>query len=363
MKITNHVSPALLEEFLKESLSSDTSKIIRLHLSYCVLCKELCEELGLKLAINQMWDAYEQSGRLQGQHIEAETFKQFWKGEIKDKKLLDQISSHCIVCRSCRHKRRNTILSMNYQNLLQIVGLLSILKMIGSRHKRLIGIIATAALIGAIAIYNWESPKPPIQSGTDKRAESTDRPPEVKPPETNNVTPTPPSKKQMISSMPNRDKKQSLHLPRQALKPNTLVAWAKEIDLNLYGTESKNRGLDAHSEEEEPIEVLASRIHWTGLPLRLPEESKKGWYIVRIKDPFLKRTLGEGRAWSADGKRLKVIIDMRKLSQDDNYYLSVKPKDEHADIYQEPYQISISYPSEAEHKHQGMFLNRKVTVC
>ena len=109
--VTEHIPSEILMNFLSnnETLNAQYRQTVALHLSYCLICQEQYDELTLKEAVNRMWDAYEQSGELEGHHFDDATFERFWQGTIKDKELLRRISEHCIICRQCRHLRMSVL--------------------------------------------------------------------------------------------------------------------------------------------------------------------------------------------------------------------------------------------------------------
>src|SRR4051812_5210309 len=106
MELERHISPEIMNKIIDGNLPVNVLSDVESHLSNCQKCRYQRDECYLKLTAAEMWDAYEASGLLEGRHIEADVFEHFWKGEIKDEGLLNQVSEHCIVCRSCRHQRR-----------------------------------------------------------------------------------------------------------------------------------------------------------------------------------------------------------------------------------------------------------------
>jgi hypothetical protein len=86
---------------------------------------------------------------------------------------------------------------------------------------------------------------------------------------------------------------------------------------------------EAQNREEKLIELPPSRM---SLSFDLPEGSNKGVYEVKIVDPF-GNALKSAKGVSRDGKRLKVLLDLRGLDEA-RYRLCVSRASEAPDCYQ-----------------------------
>ena len=91
---------------MKKELPLSSQEEVKLHLSNCRKCRTRHPEISLKLALDRMMESH-LPAELEGKHLDNELLKRFWKGEIRDRKELEAITEHCIVCRDCRQRRRS----------------------------------------------------------------------------------------------------------------------------------------------------------------------------------------------------------------------------------------------------------------
>ena len=168
--------------------------------------------------------------------------------------------------------------------------------------------LTAAALFAAACVFVWsvwpyvagQSPKgisPPAPSGAGLSA-GVDLP---APTPAAVVTPTPPESVKLHT--PDAPPKGN---PRTGgSKPPALATHLVRIDLSvrllLRGSDDKD--------DEGPIRVTTARNY---LSIRLPEDSPRGEYTVSLVDAF-GETVIAGKARSRDGKRVALVMDMRRL--------------------------------------------------
>jgi len=103
---------------------------------------------------------------------------------------------------------------------------------------------------------------------------------------------------------------------------------AINIDLNDYFSLEEPRRRGVGSEEEKAIRLPRARLR---LELKLPPGSDPGRYQVSIVDAYL-RPVARKQAFSPDGNRLAVELDLRRLTQR-AYRLGLTHGDEAPDFY------------------------------
>lgn len=91
-----------------------------------------------------------------------------------------------------------------------------------------------------------------------------------------------------------------------ASRPAPLVV--RKVDLE--GRDALRDAAAAGGAEENVIKLPQARVR---LLLKLPEDGARGWYHASVVDEY-DQPLAEADARSRDGKRLNVILDLRKLA-------------------------------------------------
>ena len=336
MNIKDHLSEETLQLYLSGELSGDIKSGAALHLSYCPICRDLKNDLALKFAAQQMWQDYDRSASEDKTHVEENTFRDFWLDRIGDERLLNQIASHCIVCRDCREKREfvRTKIQQERVSVRALLLLAAIARQL-TRPRVIAGIVSAAVLL-FVLIKFWPVRQMPQPHVANKDESHAPVPVPTQNLANNSPTPEPPAQH------PHANKPQTP--PHRSTPPHSdvnreLLAQAQKVDLGEAG--------DFRDPENNSVKtnftINASRSAPTVLRIVLPAHSKRGAYDVSIRDQAFLAELVPAKGKSSDGVNLLASMDLRRLKAD-NYVLRITRRDSRTghDEYVGDYNVRIA---------------------
>lgn len=338
MDLKKHPARESLREYLTGSIRPEAKAEVSFHLSFCRLCRESLDAVLLDVAYPER----ERLNASAGGHFLDKDFREFWGGTLQDPRQVEEMSRHCLQCRPCRGRRQrllqeaqDSFAAAAVQAVIE-VGLVARLVTGLSRRRRGLagGLVALLGAGGAILLLNNMGGVPQVsepQSVVHHGGASPSPAPTAAP--VASATPQVASSK---ATLPRRsdDARQTLR-PTLRTQPPTKaqgeLALLQDLDLKNDPGTLYYRGADEESSRVRGRhEVVLARKGRTRLDIRLPEGSRSGTYVVSVQEPARLSTLAEGKGFSADGARLAVSIDMRRLSPGE-YVLCITRRDEKTD--------------------------------
>ncbi len=315
MNLKEHLSEETLELFFNHEMVEEKQRAVKLHFSYCLICRQKIDDISLKRAIHHMWDFHEQSHLPDSPHIEAAVFARFWKGELRDEKLIQQISHHCVACRDCRQQRESTRVSLqNSQSLRrQILTTLALAAVeIMRKRRRMFVVAATASFFGLIACFvfwNWQTTSSPPSNKAWNNDRIAASPSPLLNGDPSQITPI---------------QARSAHSSLKKRKPSRMVAKRQDAahsdligQINLTEEEDGFRSSGGEEAAKSPYCIGVSRIGTTSLLIKLPRRSKKGTYTVSIRDNAYLSELVTAQGTSLRGENLPVSMNLQHLKAGD----------------------------------------------
>lgn len=361
MNLKEHLTDESLREYLTDRLRPEPKREADLHLSFCTTCQEARDAALLDLAF---------SGRdagllLRSPHPADQDLLDFWQDAPQDRRRSEEVSRHCLQCRACRDRRhllwqearsqadvppaeplaarellgaarseaREQAATVRGRALIEVALVASIIALARRRRRAVWAIVAFAGvglMALVFALLKGDSPAPTSLSVVHHR-DATPSPspiPEVRP-----VIPEPPQPPPAKEPRPRTSKPAPTApnpRPRAAPAGETLeeLAQSQQLDLSNDPGVASFRGADEESSRvDNGRAVVIARRGRTRLDISLPEGSRSGNYSVYVQEPARLSTLAEGKGFSADGARLSVNIDMRRLPPGE-YSLCVTRRDE-----------------------------------
>jgi hypothetical protein len=330
MSPTTHLPEKTLHLFVKNELPDDMKSVVRLHLSYCPLCQDQREELALKLSVQAMQTAYEISDSPDESHIEDGVFEKFYLEPNRDAALSKQISGHCIVCRDCRSKRDLVYTRIEDQQRRAFAAIVIATWRFLSWRRVLAGVTVLFIFgIGWLFLRNREITSNQLLGNVTQHPEigpSINKPsPEQTPEPINNNQPTPPA---------------------QTDAPRDLLAQIQSIDLKHASEGAESRASNEQdSGQKSDFKLVPSQSKPTRFSIRLPANSKKGFYAVSILDSAFLNEVVRSKTKSLNGVNLVASINLQGLKPND-YIMRITRRDpESGDIeYIGDYRVFISAP-------------------
>jgi hypothetical protein len=297
---SEHLSQQTMSLLLNDELTPSQRSVARLHLSYCFICRSRRDELVLKLSAQRMWETFPSAHRDE-QHIDDRTFESFWSGELRDEARLTEISRHCIACARCRERREllSSKTKREHEFLLRTL-LLAGLSVAWKRRRLLLVALPLGLLTTLIVLFAFNRPEPPQgdSSAYDRKpsapSDKVDQAVNVSPKE----TPTPPTK----DVRTNR---------------SNLLARAQTIDLRSVSDGAQSRSPDdAGRESNRSFTMSVSGSGPTRFRFELPLNSKKGVYLVSIREPAFLQEIVPAKGRSRDGRSLSVSMNLSHLDEE-----------------------------------------------
>lgn len=363
MDFMQHIPSEVLRVFLRDELPAPQTDVIRLHLSFCPICQEKTDELLIEDVIPQVVVAFEHPTIPRDGHVEERLLEQFWEGKINEESQVERISDHCLACRVCRDKRYEVWLNLRKESLLMkvaaAVGLrvLPELAVRARRHRNtsarrrarrtIIPLLVLVPLAGVLITlkYMGRGDRAPMSSKVQEQkgaAPAALPSPESLQSGTPVDTPTAPSDSSItkagdgVTSVRLRNDQRQLR--QQPSRVEHVYEASEQVDrvqvLNLSDlTADLNvRGTKKEEGATKPPLIIPSRIGDTHLRIELPENSRKGRYIVSIQDPArLDSSLDEDEDESSDGRQISVALDFRGLSEKEYQLTLMRENEESGD--------------------------------
>jgi hypothetical protein len=334
MNLKEHQTDKSLREYLTGSLRPESEGELSLHLSFCPTCQESLDAVLLDTAFAGRGRQTSSAGG----HFVDKDFREFWADAPQDPRRVEEISLHCLQCRPCRDLRQRVRLEAHEPEVPSTsrafigVALVAGIIALSRRHRRIAWSLVAllgAGIIAFIAVNKKDIPQP---SGSQLAIHYEGAAPSPSPTiEPVVATPSP--------VMPSKGTQPHKRIERPAvpelarkLKPSgeTQEELARNLDVDLrddLGT-TYFRGADEDANQVKGRhKVVIARRGWTRLNINLPEDGRSGIYSVYVQEPARLATVAEGKGFSADGARLSVSIDMRRLSPGE-YVLCVTRRDE-----------------------------------
>jgi len=292
-----HLSEQTLNLLLKDELTPQQRSATRLHLSYCFICRGRRDELVLKLSTERMWTTFSSAYE---EHIDDHTLESFWSGKLRDEARLTEISRHCIACADCRQRREmaRSKSKQQYDFLLKTV-LLAGMGMVWKRRRLVLVALPLAFLTTLLVLFALNKPGPP----------------QVDSPVVERKTAAPDQKQdQPIKTLP-----KETSTPRttdERTNGSNLLASAQRIDLRSVPDGAESRSPDDVAREPNlrfPIQVSSSGL--THFLIKLPQHSKKGMYLVSIREPAFLQEIAPAKGYSRDGRSLSLSMNLSRLEE------------------------------------------------
>lgn len=319
MTFKEHLSEEIVKSFLNNGLPKDKKDAIGLHLSYCPICREQRDEVALKLAVQRMREAYEQSNPPADSHIPDRILRDFWRSKLSREEITN-LSHHCIVCRDCGQRREQARIALENERARdreRAFIILVVAAVAAALKKHPIFATAVAVFLFVVSVLFFRNSQTAIP-----RSPNNAKSPEVV------VVPTDPSPSSAFQARQNQEP--SVDSSTKSGKPSGQQARRNnDIPSDLI-TQLDFRQGDVYrspiSQANKAKTIIASRSGPTYLRIGLPMNSRKGVYDVSIRDSAsvddeIVSTIGK----SPDGVRLFICIKMQNLEADeaDKYVLRI----------------------------------------
>jgi hypothetical protein len=359
MTSREHLSQGILELLLKNELAGEKIGPAALHLSYCIICREQRDELALKLAVHRMWETYQGTGSSDDSHIDDSTFRDFWRGELRDEEMIKQLSRHCVKCLECRLRRESVRArieqeaSQSQKSAFTTRTLLAV--WIAWKRYPFFASASTAlilAIVVALFLQNWHRgiPESPHNANSDElglgstgTARNNNSPQEI------------PFHGFPPNGSENKSTASRGYTTQRKEHRSNLIARARRIDLAQVpdGADSRSPH-DADEGVKTYFRIVPSRSSPTRLHLGLPVNSKRGEYYISIRDPAFLAEIVLAKGKSSDGASLTVSIPMQDLKEDE-YVLRIERHINKADNkeYIGDYPILVTRPASRSDSRAG----------
>jgi hypothetical protein len=361
MNLKQHLTDKSLREYLTGRLGHESEREADLHLSFCMICQEARGAALLDLAFSGR-----DSGLFPGSpHPSDKDLLDFWGDAPQDRRWSEELSRHCLQCRPCRDRRHLLWQEVRSQanaqpaeplaarekpgaarteareqaattrgRALVEVALVAGLVALARRRRQAVGVIVAFAGVGFMALVftllKGGSQAPTSLSVVHRRDATPSlsptregwpvipEPPQILPakePRPRTSKPAPPAPKSRLRAAPARETPEEL-------------AQYQGLDVRNDPATASFRGADEESSRvDKSHSVIIARRGRTRIDISLPEGSLSGNYSVYVQEPARLSTLAEGKGFSADGARLSVSINLRRLPPGE-YSLCVTRRDE-----------------------------------
>ena len=116
-------------------------------------------------------------------------------------------------------------------------------------------------------------------------------------------------------------------LPKTRAVSDVLIARAQKVELDTIPSYLDIRDAVGPDHKDTVIKIVPARTQPTTIQISLPEGSKKGAYIISIRELAFAKPLVTKKSVSTNGKSLLVALDIRNLSKN-KYWLQVRHESE-----------------------------------
>lgn len=296
---SEHLPEQTLSLLLKDEFTPEQRSATRLHLSYCFICRCRRDELVLQLSAQRMWEMFP-SAHHDEEHIDDHTLESFWAGELRDEARLTEISRHCIACADCRQRRElvRSKTQREHEFFLKTV-LLAGLRLAWKRRRLLLVALPLGFLTALIVLFALNRPQP-HQVDTSV--------PDRKPPAPNDKV------DQAVNISP-----KATPTPRRTderTNRSNLLAKAQTIDLRSVSDGAESRSPDdVGREPNRGFTIRASSSGPTRFRIELPQNSKRGVYLISIREPAFLQEIVPAKGGSRDGSSLSLSMNLNGLEE------------------------------------------------
>jgi hypothetical protein len=331
MRLNEHLNSKSLREYVIGSLRPESESEVSLHLSICRLCQDSLDMVLLDVAFR---GRERQSGAAVG-HFGDEEFRKYWAGPPQDQQRVEEISQHCLHCRPCRDRRHRAWQEMREsaahtpaRAAAAVRLVLAVFAVVRRRRRPAWAVLAVSAGLCLMAlVYSQLRGVNQVSTSLSVRRQKNvepatnqilNLPPAVPDP---TLAPTPRSDKSTPAANPPSRTDHPVETYEQS-------AQHQSVDLRNDPGTAYFRGADGEEGQTSGgRKIFISRRGRTRLEVSLPEGGRSGTYRVYLQEPARLSTLAEGSGFSADGARLSISLDARRLAPG-GYVLCVTRLDE-----------------------------------